>query len=53
MLKGPGSYINGYIWNQEKDGTDEHVCKTAMEMQTPDLWTRRGGEGEGGGARRD
>ena len=41
------------IYGIKKDGTDEHICKTAMEMQTqtPDLWTRRGGEGEGGAQR--
>ena len=27
------SYINTYIWN-EKDGTDEPICRAAMETQT-------------------
>ena len=43
-------YINTYIRIQ-KDGTDEPICRAAMETQTQgtDLWTQ-GGRQEGEGA---
>ena len=41
-----------HIYGIQKDGTDEVICRAAMETQTQktDLWTRCGGgeEGEGG-----
>ena len=39
------SYIKAYVWNVEKNGTDEPVCRAATEMQTEnDLKTQRGKE---------
>ena len=37
------------IYGTQKDDTDEHICKTAMETQTQrtDLWTQGWTEGEG------
>ena len=41
-----------YIYEIEKDGTDEHICRAAMSCrQRIDLWTQGRGvreEGEGG-----
>ena len=28
------SYINTYMWNLEKNGTDEPICKAEIETQT-------------------
>ena len=41
------SSINTYIWN-EKDGTDEPICRAAMETQTQRTgwWTREVGKKE-------
>ena len=38
-----------YIYGIQKDGTDEIICRAAMEkqIQSTDLWTRGEGEGEG------
>ena len=38
------------IYGIKKDGTDEHICRAAMETQTQitDLWTWGAREGEGG-----
>ena len=38
------------IYGIQKDGTDEPICRAAMEMQTQrtDLWTWEGQEGKGG-----
>ena len=45
-------YTHTHIYGIQKDGTDEPICRAAMETQTQktDLWTRCGGgeEGEGG-----
>ena len=40
------SCINIYIWNLEKNGTDEPICRARIEMQTQrmDLWTHQGKE---------
>ena len=27
-------YMNAYIWNLEKNGTDEPICMAEIEMQT-------------------
>ena len=41
--------MNAYIWNLEKNGTDEHICMAEIEMQTEriDLWTQQGKESVG------
>ena len=35
-----------HIYSIQKDGTDETICRVAMEMQTQgiDLWTQGGGQ---------
>ena len=40
-----------HIYGIQKDGTDESICRAAMEMQTQrtDLWTWCGVGGEEGG----
>ena len=42
-------YILMHTYGIQKDGTDGHICKTAMETQTQrtDLWTWGWAEGEG------
>ena len=46
-------HVQTHIYGIKKDGTDESICRAAMEMQTQktDLWTRRGGESETSGER--
>ena len=38
------SYINTYMWNLEKNGTDEPICKAEIETQTwiTNIWTPSG-----------
>ena len=42
-------HILMHIYGIQKDGTDEPICRAAMERQTTrsGLWTQRGEEGEG------
>ena len=40
-------YIKAYIWNLEKNGTDEPICRAGIETQMyrTDLWTKQEEEG--------
>ena len=40
-------YINTYIWNL-KNGTEEPMCRAAMEIQTESRLVDTVGEAEGG-----
>ena len=35
-------YIKAYVWNLEKNGTDEPICRAGIETQMyrTDLWTK-------------
>ena len=46
------SYINAYMWNEEKNGIDDLICKAETETQTwrANIRTPRGG---GGGRNRE
>ena len=41
--------VSTHTYGIQKDGTDEPICRAAVETQTqrPDLWTQRGKEREG------
>ena len=47
--KGKYIYINTYIYGSWKDGTDDPICRAAVEMLTrrTDLWAQRRKEREG------
>ena len=42
------SYINTYMWNLEKNGTDDPVCSIGVEMQIENGHVDTGRKGEGG-----
>ena len=42
------SYINTYMWNLEKNGTGDPVCRIGIEMQIENSHVDTGRKGEGG-----
>ena len=38
-------YINVHMWNLEK-GTDELICRAAIDVQKMNVWTREWGKGQ-------
>ena len=42
------SYINTYMWNLEKNGIGDPVCRIRIEMQIENSHVDTGRKGEGG-----